>query len=273
MSMPLLIVSSRLYRFWEQALIQSQKLRIIRHCKGHCYYRTKREKESYFAKHHSDFSEESGFIIHAYSGSACLWKCRYLYGANETAKSLAMESQLLCRKMEIPEVSMSFLMAFMWRHFRRAGTVDRGYYIYCRFFAVYYHAASKGVVFHNLTTGKTALPEQSNTFGRNEVLFKCAAYTDRRWKVGHKPCRKYYKGLLCIANWPQMTVCRIWHLYLEKEWNRNSTLNFCRVDENAKIELVKKDQGSRRKCMKERYMVYIVMKIAQIDWCRNACNG
>lgn len=60
-----------------------------------------------------------------------------------------------------------------------------------------------------------------------------------------------------------MTVCRTWHLYSEKELNRNSMLSFRRVAEKCKDRTYKKDQSSQKK-WKERYMVYIVMKIAQI---------
>ena len=62
--MPLLIVSSRLCRDREQALIQLQKIEDNQALAKVCYYGTEAAgKESYFAKHHSDFSEGKRFIL------------------------------------------------------------------------------------------------------------------------------------------------------------------------------------------------------------------
>ena len=62
-----------------------------------CYYGTEAAgKESYFAKHHSDFSEGKQFILTHIAAAYAYGSADAFYGANETAKSLAMEVYNYC---------------------------------------------------------------------------------------------------------------------------------------------------------------------------------
>ena len=123
-----------------------------------CYYGTEAAgKESYFAKHHSDFSEGKRFILTHIAAAYAYGSADAFYGANETAKSLAMEIYNYCvGKPEIPEVSMSFsnnhVKAFQEGQEQRTEDIT--------FTADSLQSITmqlpKGVVFHNLTTGKNS---------------------------------------------------------------------------------------------------------------------
>ena len=168
-----------------------------------CYYGTEAAgKESYFAKHHSDFSEGKRFILTHIAAAYAYGSADAFYGANETAKSLAMEIYNYCvGKPEIPEVSMSFsnnhVKAFQEGQEQRTEDIT--------FTADSLQSITmqlpKGVVFHNLTTGKNSTAGAKVTLsGGTKFYLECAAYTDRGCGrfLDSNHAGKYYKGLLCI---------------------------------------------------------------------------
>lgn len=144
-----------------------------------CYYGTEAAgKESYFAKHHSDFSEGKRFILTHIAAAYAYGSADAFYGANETAKSLAMEIYNYCvGKPEIPEVSMSFsnnhVKAFQKGQEQRTEDIT--------FTADSLQSITmqlpKGVVFHNLTTGKNSAAGAKVTLSGGTKFYLSAPLT------------------------------------------------------------------------------------------------
>ncbi|MFR3584388.1 MAG: SpaA isopeptide-forming pilin-related protein, partial [Coprococcus sp.] len=226
-----------------------------------CYYGTEAAgKESYFAKHHSDFSEGKRFILTHIAAAYAYGSADAFYGANETAKSLAMEIYNYCvGKPEIPEVSMSFsnnhVKAFQEGQEQRTEditfTADSLQSITMQL--------SKGVVFHNLTTGKNSAAGAKVTLSGGTKFYLSAPLTQTEdvegsWTATMQgSITKDYSAYKLTTNDSVQDLAFVFGEGVEQEQYVEFSVEWLK---NAKIELVKKDQGSQKKMEGAVYGVY-----------------
>lgn len=226
-----------------------------------CYYGTEAAgKESYFAKHHSDFSEGKRFILTHIAAAYAYGSADAFYGANETAKSLAMEIYNYCvGKPEIPEVSMSFsnnhVKAFQEGQEQRTEDIT--------FTADSLQSITmqlpKGVVFHNLTTGKNSAAGAKVTLSGGTKFYLSAPLTQTEdvegsWTATMQgSITKDYSAYKLTTNDSVQDLAFVFGEGVEQEQYVEFSVEWLK---NAKIELVKKDQGSQKKMEGAVYGVY-----------------
>lgn len=226
-----------------------------------CYYGTEAAgKESYFAKHHSDFSEGKRFILTHIAAAYAYGSADAFYGANETAKSLAMEIYNYCvGKPEIPEVSMSFsnnhVKAFQEGQEQRTEDIT--------FTADSLQSITmqlpKGVVFHNLTTGKNSAAGAKVTLLGGTKFYLSAPLTQTEDVEGswiatmQGSITKDYSAYKLTTNDSVQDLAFVFGEGVEQEQYVEFSVEWLK---NAKIELVKKDQGSQKKMEGAVYGVY-----------------
>lgn len=226
-----------------------------------CYYGTEAAgKESYFAKHHSDFSEGKRFILTHIAAAYAYGSADAFYGANETAKSLAMEIYNYCvGKPEIPEVSMSFsnnhVKAFQKGQEQRTEDIT--------FTADSLQSITmqlpKGVVFHNLTTGKNSAAGAKVTLSGGTKFYLSAPLTQTEdvegsWTATMQgSITKDYSAYKLTTNDSVQDLAFVFGEGVEQEQYVEFSVEWLK---NAKIELVKKDQGSQKKMEGAVYGVY-----------------
>lgn len=226
-----------------------------------CYYGTEAAgKESYFAKHHSDFSEGKRFILTHIAAAYAYGSADAFYGANETAKSLAMEIYNYCvGKPEIPEVSMSFsnnhVKAFQKGQEQRTEDIT--------FTADSLQSITmqlpKGVVFHNLTTGKNSAAGAKVTLSGGMKFYLSAPLTQTEdvegsWTATMQgSITKDYSAYKLTTNDSVQDLAFVFGEGVEQEQYVEFSVEWLK---NAKIELVKKDQGSQKKMEGAVYGVY-----------------
>lgn len=226
-----------------------------------CYYGTEAAgKESYFAKHHSDFSEGKQFILTHIAAAYAYGSADAFYGANETAKSLAMEIYNYCvGKPEIPEVSMSFsnnhVKAFQEGQEQRTEDIT--------FTADSLQSITmqlpKGVVFHNLTTGKNSAAGAKVTLSGGTKFYLSAPLTQTEdvegsWTATMQgSITKDYSAYKLTTNDSVQDLAFVFGEGVEQEQYVEFSVEWLK---NAKIELVKKDQGSQKKMEGAVYGVY-----------------
>lgn len=226
-----------------------------------CYYGTEAAgKESYFAKHHSDFSEGKRFILTHIAAAYAYGSADAFYGANETAKSLAMEIYNYCvGKPEIPEVSMSFsnnhVKAFQEGQEQRTEDIT--------FTADSLQSITmqlpKGVVFHNLTTGKNSAAGSKVTLSGGTKFYLSAPLTQTEdvegsWTATMQgSITKDYSAYKLTTNDSVQDLAFVFGEGVEQEQYVEFSVEWLK---NAKIELVKKDQGSQKKMEGAVYGVY-----------------
>lgn len=226
-----------------------------------CYYGTEAAgKESYFAKHHSDFSEGKRFILTHIAAAYAYGSADAFYGANETAKSLAMEIYNYCvGKPEIPEVSMSFsnnhVKAFQEGQEQRTEDIT--------FTADSLQSITmqlpKGVVFHNLTTGKNSAAGAKVTLSGGTKFYLSAPLTQTEdvegsWTATMQgSITKDYSAYKLTTNDSVQDLAFVFGEGVEQEQYVEFSVEWMK---NAKIELVKKDQGSQKKMEGAVYGVY-----------------
>lgn len=226
-----------------------------------CYYGTEAAgKESYFAKHHSDFSEGKRFILTHIAAAYAYGSADAFYGANETAKSLAMEIYNYCvGKPEIPEVSMSFsnnhVKAFQEGQEQRTKDIT--------FTADSLQSITmqlpKGVVFHNLTTGKNSAAGAKVTLSGGTKFYLSAPLTQTEdvegsWTATMQgSITKDYSAYKLTTNDSVQDLAFVFGEGVEQEQYVEFSVEWLK---NAKIELVKKDQGSQKKMEGAVYGVY-----------------
>lgn len=226
-----------------------------------CYYGTEAAgKESYFAKHHSDFSEGKRFILTHIAAAYAYGSADAFYGANETAKSLAMEIYNYCvGKPEIPEVSMSFsnnhVKAFQEGQEQRTEDIT--------FTADSLQSITmqlpKGVVFHNLTTGKNSAAGAKVTLSGGTKFYLSAPLTQTEDVEGswiatmQGSITKDYSAYKLTTNDSVQDLAFVFGEGVEQEQYVEFSVEWLK---NAKIELVKKDQGSQKKMEGAVYGVY-----------------
>ena len=250
--MPLLIVSSRLCRDREQALIPLQKLRTIRHLQRSAIMGQKRqEKKAIFQNHHSDFSEGKQFILTHIAAAYAYGSADAFYGANETAKSLAMEIYNYCvGKPEIPEASMSFsnnhVKAYQEGQEQRTEDIT--------FMADSLQSITmqlpKGVVFHNLTTGKNSAAGARVTLSGGTKFYLSAPLTqtedvESSWTATMQgSITKDYSAYKLTTNDSVQDLAFVFGEGVEQEQYVEFSVEWLK---NAKIELIKKESGSQKK--------------------------
>lgn len=226
-----------------------------------CYYGTEAAgKESYFAKHHSDFSEGKRFILTHIAAAYAYGSADAFYGANETAKSLAMEIYNYCvGKPEIPEISMSFsnnhVKAFQEGQEQRTEDIT--------FTADSLQSITmqlpKGVVFHNLTTGKNSAAGAKVTLSGGTKFYLSAPLTQTEdvegsWTATMQgSITKDYSAYKLTTNDSVQDLAFVFGEGVEQEQYVEFSVEWLK---NAKIELVKKDQGSQKKMEGAVYGVY-----------------
>lgn len=226
-----------------------------------CYYGTEAAgKESYFAKHHSDFSEGKQFILTHIAAAYAYGSADAFYGANETAKSLAMEVYNYCvGKPEIPEVSMSFsknhVKAYQEGQEQRTEDIT--------FTADSLQSITmqlpKGVVFHNLTTGKNSAAGAKVTLSGGTKFYLSAPLTQTEdvegsWTATMQgSITKDYSAYKLTTNDSVQDLAFVFGEGVEQEQYVEFSVEWLK---NAKIELVKKDQGSQKKMEGAVYGVY-----------------
>ena len=226
-----------------------------------CYYGTEAAgKESYFAKHHSDFSEGKRFILTHIAAAYAYGSADAFYGANETAKSLAMEVYNYCvGKPEIPEVSMSFsknhVKAYQEGQEQRTEditfTADSLQSIIMQL--------PKGVVFHNLTTGKNSAAGARVTLLGGTKFYLSAPLTQTEdvegsWSATMQgSITKDYSAYKLTTNDSVQDLAFVFGEGVEQEQYVEFSVEWLK---NAKIELIKKDQSSQKKMEGAVYGVY-----------------
>lgn len=226
-----------------------------------CYYGTEAAgKESYFAKHHSDFSEGKQFILTHIAAAYAYGSADAFYGANETAKSLAMEVYNYCvGKPEIPEVSMSFsknhVKAYQEGQEQRTEditfTADSLQSIIMQL--------PKGVVFHNLTTGKNSATGARVTLSGGTKFYLSAPLTQTEdvegsWSATMQgSITKDYSAYKLVTNDSVQDLAFVFGEGVEQEQYVEFSVEWLK---NAKIELIKKDQSSQKKMEGAVYGVY-----------------
>ena len=226
-----------------------------------CYYGTEAAgKESYFAKHHSDFSEGKQFILTHIAAAYAYGSADAFYGANETAKSLAMEVYNYCvGKPEIPEVSMSFsknhVKAYQEGQEQRTEDIT--------FTADSLQSITmqlpKGVVFHNLTTGKNSAAGARVTLSGGTKFYLSAPLTQTEdvegsWSATMQgSITKDYSAYKLVTNDSVQDLAFVVGEGVEQEQYVEFSVEWLK---NAKIELIKKDQSSQKKMEGAVYGVY-----------------
>ena len=226
-----------------------------------CYYGTEAAgKESYFAKHHSDFSEGKQFILTHIAAAYAYGSADAFYGANETAKSLAMEVYNYCvGKPEIPEVSMSFsknhVKAYQEGQEQRTEDIT--------FTADSLQSITmqlpKGVVFHNLTTGKNSAAGARVTLSGGTKFYLSAPLTQTEdvegsWSATMQgSITKDYSAYKLVTNDSVQDLAFVFGEGVEQEQYVEFSVEWLK---NAKIELIKKDQSSQKKMEGAVYGVY-----------------
>ena len=226
-----------------------------------CYYGTEAAgKESYFAKHHSDFSEGKQFILTHIAAAYAYGSADAFYGANETAKSLAMEVYNYCvGKPEIPEVSMSFsknhVKAYQEGQEQRTEDIT--------FTADSLQSITmqlpKGVVFHNLTTGKKSAAGARVTLSGGTKFYLSAPLTQTEdvegsWSATMQgSITKDYSAYKLVTNDSVQDLAFVFGEGVEQEQYVEFSVEWLK---NAKIELIKKDQSSQKKMEGAVYGVY-----------------
>lgn len=226
-----------------------------------CYYGTEAAgKESYFAKYHSDFSEGKQFIITHIAAAYAYGSDDAFYGTNETAKFLAMEVYNYCvGKPEIPEVAMSFSKNHVKAY--QEGQEQRTEEII--FTADSLQSITmqlpEGVVFHNITTGKSSATGASVTISGGTKFYLSAPLTQTEdvedsWSATMQgSITKDYSAYKLATNDSVQDLAFVFGEGVEQEQYVEFSVEWLK---NAKIELIKKDQSSQKKIEGAVYGVY-----------------
>ena len=226
-----------------------------------CYYGTDAAgSESYFAKHHTDFSAGKRFIITHMAAAYAYGDGSAFYGTNSTGQALAMELYNYCTgKPAIPSVAMSFSNSNVKAYIDGSGQ---------RTEEITFHADSQqsitmqlpsGVKLHNITTGTTSAAGANVKITGGTKFYLSAPLTQAEdvkgsWSATMQgSITKDYSAYKLTTGGDVQDLAFVFGEGVEDEQYVDFNVEWVKM---ATIEIVKKDAGSHANVAGAVYGIY-----------------